>query len=167
VERIALAEATVSSRRDELRIAKVRLDAGITSALDFNQAEALLTQAETQLAAIMLTRAENQNLLAVLTGGVVAESLPEPMSLAEQSSPPALEAGLSSSLLVNRPDILAAEQRLIAARANIGVARAAFFPQVTLTGSFGYASSEFSNLISSSNETWSIQHYPADIRLWP
>lgn len=155
-ERIALAEATVSSRRDELRIAKVRLDAGITSALDFNQAEALLTQAETQLAAIMLTRAESQNLLAVLTGGVVAESLPEPMSLAEQSSPPALEAGLSSSLLVNRPDILAAEQRLVAARANIGVARAAFFPQVTLTGSFGYASSEFSDLIGSSNETWSI-----------
>ena len=57
---------------------------------------------------------------------------------------------------MNRPDILAAEQRLIAAKANIGVARAAFFPQVSLIGSFGYASSEFSNLISSSNETWSI-----------
>ncbi|MEH6500627.1 MAG: efflux transporter outer membrane subunit [Pseudoalteromonas distincta] len=156
VERIALAESTVISRRDGLRIAKVRLDAGITSALDFNQAEALLTQAETQLAAIMLTRAESQNLLAVLTGGVVAEPLPQPLSLAEQSSPPALDAGLSSSLLVNRPDILAAEQRLIAAKANIGVARAAFFPQVSLIGSFGYASSEFSNLISSSNETWSI-----------
>lgn len=156
VERIALAEATVISRRDGLRIAKVRLDAGITSALDFNQAEALLTQAETQLASIMLTRAENQNLLAVLTGGVVAEPLPEPLSLEAQSSPPALDAGLSSSLLVSRPDILAAEQRLIAAKANIGIARAAFFPQVSLTGSFGYASSEFSNLISSSNETWSI-----------
>ncbi|PCC99456.1 efflux transporter outer membrane subunit [Halopseudomonas pelagia] len=156
VERIALAEATVISRRDGLRIAKVRLDAGITSALDFNQAEALLTQAETQLASIMLTRAENQNLLAVLTGGIVAEPLPEPLSLEAQSSPPALDAGLSSSLLVNRPDILAAEQRLIAAKANIGIARAAFFPQVSLIGSFGYASSEFSNLISSSNETWSI-----------
>lgn len=156
VERIALAEATVISRRDGLRIAKVRLDAGITSALDFNQAEALLTQAETQLAGIMLTRAESQNLLAVLTGGGVAEPLPEPLSLEAQSSPPALDASLSSSLLVNRPDILAAEQRLIAAKANIGVARAAFFPQVSLTGSFGYASSELSNLISSSNETWSI-----------
>lgn len=156
VERIALAEATVISRREGLRIAKVRLDAGITSALDFNQAEALLTQAETQLASIMLTRAESQNLLAVLTGGVVAEPLPQPLSLAEQSSPPALDAGLPSSLLVSRPDILAAEQNLIAARANIGVARAAFFPQVSLTGSFGYASTELSNLISSSNETWSI-----------
>lgn len=156
VERIALAEATVISRRDGLRIAKVRLDAGITSALDFNQAEALLTQAETQLASIMLTRAETQNLLAVLTGGGVAEPLPEPLSLEQQSNPPALDAGLPSSLLVNRPDILAAEQRLIAAKANIGVARAAFFPQVSLIGRFGYASSEFSNLISSSNETWSI-----------
>lgn len=156
VERIALAEATVISRRDGLRIAKVRLDAGITSALDFNQAEALLTQAETQLASITLTRVENQNLLAVLTGGAVAESLPAPMTLEQQSRPPVLDAGLSSSLLVNRPDILAAEQRLIAAKANIGIARAAFFPQVSLIGRFGYASSEFSNLISSSNETWSI-----------
>lgn len=156
VERIALAEATVISRRDGLRIAKVRLDAGITSALDFSQAEALLTQAETQLASIMLTRAESQNLLAVLTGVSGVEPLPEPLSLEAQSSPPALDAELSSSLLVNRPDILAAEQRLIAAKANIGIARAAFFPQVSLIGSFGYASSELSNLVSSSNETWSI-----------
>lgn len=155
-ERIALAEATVMSRRDGLRIAKVRLEAGITSALDFNQAQALLTQAETQLASIMLTRAENQNLLAVLTGGTVEEPLPEPLSLEAQSNPPVLDAGLSSSLLANRPDILAAEQRLIAAKANIGVARAAFFPQVSLTGSFGYASSELSNLISGRKETWSI-----------
>ncbi|MFN3580767.1 MAG: efflux transporter outer membrane subunit [Pseudomonas sp.] len=156
VERIELAEATVVSRREGLRIAKVRLDAGITSALDYAQAEALLTQAETQLAAIMLTRAQNQNLLALLTGGVVAEPLPAPLTLAEQSSPPALDAGLPSSLLLSRPDIIAAELRLQAARANIGVARAAFFPQVSLTGRAGYASSEFSNLVSSSNEIWSI-----------
>src|SRR3546814_2216804 len=68
-ERIALAEATVRSRREGLRIAKRRLDAGVTSALDFRQAESLLTQAETELAGLHLAKAQNDNFLAVLTGG--------------------------------------------------------------------------------------------------
>lgn len=156
VERIDLAKATVRSRREGLRIAKVRLDAGITSALDYSQAEALLTQAETQLASIMLSRAESENLLTVLSGGPPPAPHADPLPLAAQSNPPALTAGLPSQLLVNRPDIVAAEQRLKAAKANIGVARAAFFPQLSLTGSFGYASTELDNLISSDNETWSV-----------
>lgn len=156
IERIELAEATVLSRREGLRIAKVRLDAGVTSALDFSQAETLLSQAEVQLAILRLARAESENFLTVLAGGAVAEPLPQALTLAEQSNPPALDAGLPSGLLVARPDIVAAEERLRAARANIGVARAAFFPRVALTGSFGYASSEFDDLIRSASETWSI-----------
>jgi len=155
-ERIALAEATVRSRRDGLRSAQVRFDAGITSALDFNQAQALLTQAETALAALRLTRAQQLNFLTQLIGGEPPAPLPDANALARQTNPVTLAAGLPSELLLVRPDILAAEEQLRAARANIGVARAAFFPQVSLTGSAGYASTELSNLIGSDNRTWSI-----------
>ncbi|WP_150303619.1 efflux transporter outer membrane subunit [Pseudomonas saliphila] len=155
-ERIRLAEATVDSRQDGLRIARVRLDAGITSALDWNQARALLTQAETELAGLRLTQAQQRNFLTQLVGTEIDHTLPAPLPLAQQVSATTLRAGLPSDLLYVRPDIIAAEESLRAARANIGVARAAFFPQISLTGTFGYASNELDGLVDSSNETWSI-----------
>ncbi len=154
--RIDLAEATLQSRRDGLRIARVRFEAGITSALDLNQAQALLTQATTELANLHLIRAEQVNYLTQLVGGPLQQPLPEPLPLNEQIEPLRLDAGLPSELLLVRPDILGAELDLRAARANIGVARAAFFPQISLTGSFGYISSELDNLVSRDNRTWSI-----------
>lgn len=154
--RIDLAEATLQSRRDGLRIAQTRFDAGITSALDFNQAQALLTQARTELASLRLTRAEQINYLNQLIGGPVQAPLPAPLPLDRQIEPLRLDAGLPSELLLVRPDILGAEHDLRAARANIGIARAAFFPQISLTGSFGYMSNELSGLISRDNRTWSI-----------
>ncbi|QJD58370.1 efflux transporter outer membrane subunit [Pseudomonas sp. gcc21] len=155
-ERIRLAEATVESRRDGLRIARVRLDAGITSALDWNQARALLTQAETELAGLRLTQAQQRNFLVQLVGTEIERTLPDPLPLTQQISETTLRAGLPSDLLYVRPDIIAAEESLRAARANIGVARAAFFPQISLTGTFGYASNELDGLVNSDNETWSI-----------
>ncbi|WP_344808719.1 efflux transporter outer membrane subunit [Allohahella marinimesophila] len=155
-ERIALAMATVDSRRDALRIAKVRLDAGITSALEWNQSQALLTRAETELADLRLMRAQQRNYLVLLVGGPLEESLPPAVPLANQIADETLAAGLPSALMYRRPDILAAEASLRAARANIGVARAAFFPQISLTGNFGYASTDLNDLISSGNETWSV-----------
>ncbi|MGK9064546.1 efflux transporter outer membrane subunit [Stutzerimonas chloritidismutans] len=154
--RIELAEATLQSRRDGLRIARVRFEAGITSALDLNQAQALLTQAKTELASLRLIRAEQVNYLTQLIGGELQGPLPTPLPLAEQIDPVRLDAGLPSELLLVRPDILGAELELRAARANIGVARAAFFPQISLTGSFGYISNELNNLVSRDNRTWSI-----------
>jgi len=155
-ERIQLAEATVQSRREGLQIAKVRLDSGITSELDFRQAESLLTQAETELAGLRLTKIQRNNLLAVLVGGPIAEALPDALPLAQQASPMTLAAGLPSELLVARPDIISAEERLRAARANIGAARAAFFPSIALTGNFGYASAELGDLVGSNGRTWSF-----------
>lgn len=156
-ERIQLAEATVQSRRDGLRIAKVRLDAGITSALEFRQAESLLTQAETELAGLQLTRAQTDNALAVLVGGPMTEGLPDALPLARQvSTSVRLAAGLPSELLVARPDIIAAEERLRAASANIGAARAAFFPSIALTGNFGFASADLDDLVGSDGLTWSF-----------
>lgn len=155
-ERLKLAEATVESRREGLRIAKKRLDAGVTSALDFRQTETLLTQAETELAALRFTKAQNQNLLATLVGRIVSDPLPEPLPLSEQARLETLAAELPSDLLSSRPDIVGAELRLRAARANVGAARAAFFPTITLTGSYGYASTELDDLVGEDRRTWSF-----------
>lgn len=154
--RVGLAEATVASRRQELEIAERRLDAGAVSALEVAQVETLLTQAETELAALKLTRAQASNALTVLVGGPLDEELPEPAPLGQQASDVPLAAGLPSELLTARPDIIAAEQRLVAARANIGAARAAFFPSITLTGTSGYASSELDGMFSQDGRTWAI-----------
>ena len=81
-EQIELAEATVTSRREGLRIAKLRLDAGVTSALDYRQSETLLTQAETQLASLKLAKAQADNFLAVLVGGPLPADLPAALPLA-------------------------------------------------------------------------------------
>lgn len=155
-ERIELAEATVQSRRDELRLAQRRMDSGVTSELDFRQAETLLTQAETELAALRFTQAQSDNLLTTLVGGPLDEPLPPAKSLAEQLHVQRLASGLPSELLEVRPDVLAAEERLRAARANIGAARAAYFPSITLTGRYGYASTELSNLVGEEGNTWNF-----------
>lgn len=155
-ERIELAEATLKSRQDGLRLAKRRLDAGVTSALDFRQAESLLTQAETELATLRLAKAQSDNFLTVLVGGPITETLPQPQSLAAQKNGTTIAAGLPSELLVARPDVLAAEERLRAARANIGAARAAFFPSISLTGNAGFASSDLDGLFSGDSFTWSF-----------
>jgi len=155
-ERIALAEATLRSRQEGLRIAQRRLDAGVTSALDFRQAESLLTQAETELAGLHLARAQSTNFLAVLTGGPIPADLPDSLPLAAQESDMAIAAGLPSDLLVTRPDILAAEESLRASRANIGAARAAFFPSISLTGTLGFASTALDNLFGDDGFSWSF-----------
>jgi multidrug efflux system outer membrane protein len=155
-ERIALAEATVRSRQEGVRIAKRRLDAGVTSALDFRQAESLLTQAETELAGLRLAKAQSDNFLAVLTGGPLPADLPAALPLAAQKSSTVIAAGLPSDLMVTRPDILSAEETLRASRANIGAARAAFFPSISLTGNLGFASTALDNLFGNDGFSWSF-----------
>jgi multidrug efflux system outer membrane protein len=155
-EEIRLAEATAQSRRDAVRIAQVRLRAGLTSALDFHQAESLLSQAEAALAALRLTQAQLNNLLFVLVGGPVPQPLPDPLPLTQQTNPVLLAAGLPSELLLARPDIMAAEERLRAAEANIGAARAAYFPTISLTGLLGFASNALTSLVGNDGLTWSF-----------
>lgn len=155
-ERGNLAERTVKSRVEQTRIAKRRLDAGVTSELEFRQAETLLTQAEAELAALRLTRAQSRNLLEVLVGKPLDDTVPVAAPLGQQLSHKVLSAGLPSALLETRPDVRGAEERLIAARANIGAARAAFFPSIRLTGSTGFASAELDNLTGSDGRTWSF-----------
>ncbi|HEY9093081.1 efflux transporter outer membrane subunit [Parasphingorhabdus sp.] len=156
-EQIELSQATAETRREGLRIAKVRLDAGVTSALDYQQAQVLLTQAEQALAGQKLTLAQTQNRLTVLVGGELPTNVPESeYTVGEQIFPGPLDAGLPSDLLLSRPDIIAAEERLRAARANIGAARAAFFPSISLIGSAGFASDDLDGLFSGDSFTWNF-----------
>ncbi|NJC35033.1 multidrug efflux system outer membrane protein [Sphingomonas jejuensis] len=154
-ERIVLAQRTVESRQRGLALARRRFEAGVTSSLDFRQAEALLTQAETELGAVRLQRAQADNLLMVLVGGPTTASLPTPLTLAQQVTP-TVAAGLPSELLVARPDVLQAELQLRASRANIGAARAAFFPSISLTGTLGFASNELGDLFTDRGFTYSV-----------
>lgn len=156
-EQAEQAEGTVSSRVEGLRIAKLRLDAGVTSALDYRQAESLLTQAEAQLAVLQNRRAQQRNIVRLLVGAPIDEDRLAPArTLNEQGILADIDAGLPSALLFNRPDIIAAEEALRAARANIGAARAAFFPQITLTGNAGFASTSLDSLFLGQGQTWSF-----------
>lgn len=153
-EGVALSERTLASRRSAQDIAKLRLDAGVTSAVDFDQASVLVTQAETQLAELRRTTEQQRHLLMVLVGGPVPSPLP-PGRIADAGQMVRLDPGLPSALLVNRPDVLAAEEQLRAANANIGAARATFFPFIALTGSAGYVSPELSSLFQGDAAAWS------------
>lgn len=154
-EGIAVAERTLVSRRQAQHIAKLRLDAGVTSAIDFEQASVLVTQAETQLADLQRTTQQQRNLLLVLIGGPVNGQPPAGRSIVEAQQFADLDPGLPSLLLANRPDILAAEEQLRAANANIGAARAAFFPRISLTGAAGFISPELSALFDGDSGVWS------------
>jgi multidrug efflux system outer membrane protein len=153
-EQIRLADTTVKSRREGVRIAQVRARAGLTSALDLHQAESLLAQAEAALASVRLAQVQIDNQLMVLVGGPITGPLPAPLSLERQPRPTPLLEGIPSEVLLSRPDVLAAEERLRAAEANVGAARAAFFPNISLTGAFGFASSALNTLVGNDGMTW-------------
>ncbi|MET0268923.1 MAG: efflux transporter outer membrane subunit [Sphingomonas sp.] len=154
-ERIALARDTLAGRIEGVRIAKRRLDAGVTSTVDYDQTVLLQTQAEVELAELQRTTEQSRNLLTVLVGGPIAATLPEPRPLADAGQFRGLEPGLPSDLLTDRPDVLEAEFNLRAANANIGAARAAFFPQISLTGTYGFASPALGDLFQGSKKAWS------------
>ncbi|HZF44005.1 MAG TPA: efflux transporter outer membrane subunit [Sphingomonadaceae bacterium] len=153
--RIAVAQSAVASRRRALDIGQLRLEAGVTSALDYRQIETLLTQAQTELANLELQRAQTRNSLEFLVGGPVPARLPSPLPMAGQGIVENISAELPSELLTNRPDILEAEEQLRAANADVGAARAAFFPQISLTGALGLASAALNSLFTGDAFTWS------------
>lgn len=156
-EQAEQADRAVVSRQDGLRIAKLRLDAGVTSALDYRQAESLLTQAQTEAASLRNQRAQQRNIVRLLVGSPIdEEALAPARRLGDQGIIRDIDAGLPSSLLVNRPDIIAAEETLRAARANVGAARAAFFPSISLTGGAGFASRSLDNLFGDGGLNWTF-----------
>lgn len=153
-EGVALSERTLVSRRHVQAIARARLDAGVTSESDYDQTAILVTQAETQAAALRLSTEQSRHLLTVLVGGPLQGPLPPGRGTADADQFAALDPGLPSSLLMNRPDVRAAEEQLRAANANIGAVRATFFPVISLTSAFGYASPELGSLFADRSRTW-------------
>ena len=153
---IRLADTTVQSRREVLRIATVRQRAGLTSALDVRSAESLLGQAEAARAALGLIQVQVNTQLQVLLGAPVEGPLPAPLPLAQQTDTTLLGAGLPSELLLARPDIIGAEETLRGAEANIGAARAAFFPNISLTGVWGFASNALNSLVGFDALQWNV-----------
>jgi multidrug efflux system outer membrane protein len=155
-EGIELAQQTLDARMEGYGIAKVRLDAGVTSSVDYQQSALLVWQAKSQLAELRRSTDQLRNELTVLIGGPVTQALPEGRSIAEQDVFGPIGAGLPSEMLINRPDVRQAEQNLRGANANIGAARAAFFPTITLTGSYGYDSPALNSLFKSASQAWSF-----------
>ncbi|WP_439532279.1 efflux transporter outer membrane subunit [Polymorphobacter sp.] len=155
-ERIALARETLSGREEGQRLAQRRLDAGVTSTVDYDQTVLLTTQARAELADLERATEQARNLLTVLIGGPMAGPLPAGRPLDEAGQFDTLDAGLPSTVLANRPDVLQAEFNLRAANANIGAARAAFFPSISLTGQFGYATPVLGDLFKADTTAWSF-----------
>jgi len=154
-ERIALARQTVATREDSLRIMRRRYEVGSGSKLEMTQAQTLLAQAQTAVQGLEQDQAVNRNALALLVGRPV-EIAPGPLRLADAGEGRLLPVGLPSDLLANRPDIIAAEHQLLAANADIGAARAAFFPNISLTGAYGVASAELDDLFKGGGRSWSF-----------
>lgn len=154
-ESMSLAKRTLSSYEETYRLAKVRHNAGVISAVDLRAQEAQIESAKSSYTAAVRAKEEARNALALLISQEIPQNLPKGKPLSQQFKIQNLPAGLSSTVLLNRPDIRAAEYNLRAANANIGVARAAFFPTISLTGALGLVSPQLGNLFQSNRKTWS------------
>jgi outer membrane protein, multidrug efflux system len=154
-EQYDLARKTMESRESAYKIAKQRFDVGASSALDLRQNEVLVQSARVSLLTLARQRAQATNALTLLVGKPLSD-LPAEQSLSAQNIVTDIPAGLPSDLLARRPDIRAAEQRLKATNANIGAARAAFFPRISLTAGVGTASNALSGLFDSGSRSWSF-----------
>jgi multidrug efflux system outer membrane protein len=154
--RLALAARTVETRQKSFDLTRRSFDAGAVSALDLHQAETLLHSARADAARYRSFVAQDENALALIAGAQIpAELLPDRL-VDPASAMTELPADVPSVMLTRRPDILQAEHSLRAANANIGAARAAFFPSITLTAAGGSASSTLNDLFGSDSGTWSF-----------
>lgn len=161
-ELLALTQRTLATREDSLRLTQLRLDNGVASALDVHQARTLTESARATLAQQQRLRALDLNALTLLAGQPLPDRLLPDAATANGGDDELstlfrdVPAGLPSDLLTRRPDIRQAEQQLIAANANIGAARAAFFPRIALTASAGSASNALDGLFKSGSWGWTL-----------
>lgn len=155
-ELLALTQRTLATRQDSLRLNRMRFEQGVTSALDLRQAESLTAAAQATLAQQRRLRALDVNALTQLVGQPLPETLLAAPAIPAAQSLHDVPVGMPSDLLERRPDIRQAEQQLIAANANIGAARAAFFPSISLTATAGTASSSLGGLFAAGSGAWTF-----------
>ena len=150
-----IAKRTLSTRENSLQLIKVRQSGGVATMLEVRQAEQLVYSAAQEVPDVERQIEQTENQISLLLGKNPA-AVTRGRALGDQEQPPSVPPGLPSSLLERRPDIRAAEQTLIAANADIGVAKAAYFPTISLTGFLGTQSNQLSSLFSNPTSTWSF-----------
>jgi len=152
-ERLVLARLTIASRSESYRIFRLRFEVGAIAKLELTQVETLLIQAQALAAQLERARAREAHALTLLVGAAV-DLTPLTSPFDDASVIRELRPGLPSDLLNDRPDIVAAEHQLRAAQGNIGAARAAYFPRVTLIGNVGTVSTDLDGLFQSGSRSW-------------
>jgi multidrug efflux system outer membrane protein len=153
---LKVTQNTLKTAQESYRITKLQFDNGTGSELDLRQAETVVETASADLQSQSRLRAQADNALVLLIGEPLPADLPNGLPLNDQNLLTDIPAGLPSDLLTRRPDIMEAEENLLAANANIGAARAAFFPRVTLTGSAGTLSPTLGGLFKPGSAAWSF-----------
>ncbi len=172
IDQLAMAERALASRSDTFKLTQLKAEVGAATQLELASAQSWVAQAQSAVAQLSRARAQELNNLSVLVGAPVpADALPpapspERMDAAADATNAAdatdagglaeVPGGLSSEVLLARPDVVQAEQALIAAHANIGAARAAFFPRITLTASAGQVANVFSDLLQPGHVAWTL-----------
>jgi len=152
--RRSIAQRTLATRRESLQLTQVLERGGATSLVDVRQAEQLVFGATSAIASLEQSIALQENFLSVLAGDNPRE-IARGRALTDQPHQPDVPAGLPSALIERRPDIQQAEQQLVAANAQIGVAKAAYFPDIALTGSGGFESTALTTLFTGTGAIWS------------
>ena len=152
---LRISQRTLATREHSLQLIRSRQREGVSTRLDVRQAEQLVYTASQTIHQIERSIEETENQIALLLGQNPG-SIPRGQPLDEQKQPPSVPTGLPSSLLERRPDIRAAEQLLISADANVGVAKAAYFPKISLTGFLGFQSDQLSSLFRGPSGIWSF-----------
>lgn len=155
-EQLILAEKTVADWEQSFHLVHLRWQANQTSGLDLAQAQGQVAIAQADRDARQRALARADNALQLLIGTEIPDTLPAPLSLESQAAYRQIQPGLPSDLLLTRPELQQAEQLLIAANADVGAARAAFFPRISLTASFGYTSSSLNGLFDPTGQIWSF-----------
>jgi multidrug efflux system outer membrane protein len=153
---LQITHETIKTQEDSVKLTNLRMDHGVATKLDVLQAQQTLDTANTQIPDLERQIADEENAISILLGNY-PQAITRGLPLIAQPLPPEVPGGLPSALIERRPDIREAEQILVAANANIGVAKAQFFPQISLTGGGGGVfgrSSAFSSLMSSQLGTW-------------
>jgi outer membrane protein, multidrug efflux system len=152
---LGISQRTLASRRESLQLSQTLADRGLGTMLDVRQAEQLVYTAAARIPDIERQIEQEENFISTLVGNE-PQAIPRGLPVEQQMTQPLVPAGLTSSLLERRPDIRAAEQRLIALNAQIGVAQAALFPRISLTGAGGFQSTALNDLFTGSAGFWSI-----------